>query len=196
MVMGGIRNNPVEVSERKFPVRVEAYELRAGSGGAGAFRGGLGVRRATRLLADVRLVANFERSQCLPWGLHGGQPGQGSFIELHSPDDRVEQVQKCTNHALPAGSRVVYFTGGGGGYGNPRERAIERVTDDLRRGHITPAEAESDYAVCVDQDTGQVDEAKTRSLRAGQGRSDDSGDIAADGAIETRQPHSREKREG
>ena len=196
MVMGGIRNNPVEVSERKFPVKVEAYELRAGSGGAGAFRGGLGVRRATRLLADVRLVANFERSQCLPWGLHGGQPGQGSFIEIHHPNDRVERMQKCTNHALPAGSRVVYFTGGGGGYGNPRERAIGRVMDDVRRGYITPAEAESAYAVCVDQNIGRVDERRTRSPRADQGRSDDAGETATGGASETRRPHARESREG
>ena len=195
MVMGGIRNNPVEVSERKFPVKVEAYGLREGSGGAGAFRGGLGVRRATRLLADVRLVANFERSQCLPWGLDGGQPGQGSFIEIH-PGDGVERLQKCTNHALPAGSRVVYFTGGGGGYGDPRERAIDRVVDDVRRGFITPAEAESDYAVCINQDTGRVDEAKTRSLRASHRRSDDAADYSAEDATETRHPHARETRDG
>ena len=196
MVMGGIRNNPVEVSERKFPVKVEAYELRAGSGGAGAFRGGLGVRRSTRLLADVRLVANFERSECLPWGLGGGQPGQGSYIEIHGPDDRVERLQKCTNRALPAGSRMVYFTGGGGGYGDPRERAVERVLDDVRRGYITPAEAEGDYAVCINQDTGRVDEAETRALRTGRGRSDDTGDQSAEGAIETRHPHTGETREG
>lgn len=91
---------------------------------------------------------------------------------------------------------MVYFTGGGGGYGDPRERAIERVVDDLRRGHITPAEAESDYAVCVDQDTGQVDEAKSRLLRAGQGRSDESGELAAEGAIEARHPLAGETREG
>ena len=195
MVMGGIRNNPVEVSERKFPVKVEAYGLREGSGGAGAFRGGLGVRRATRLLADVRLVANFERSQCLPWGLDGGQPGEGSFIEIHLPGDRGERLQKCTNYALPAGSRVVYFTGGGGGYGDPRARAIERVMDDVRRGFITPAEAESDYAVCINQDTGRVDEAKTRSLRASHGRSDDAACSAAADATETCQLHARETRE-
>ena len=145
----------MEVSERKFPVKVEAYGLREGSGGPERFRGGLGVRRATRLLADVRLVANFERSQCLPWGLDGGQPGEGSFIEIHLPGDRGERLQKCTNYALPAGSRVVYFTGGGGGYGDPRARAIERVMDDVRRGFITPAEAESDYAVCINQDSGR-----------------------------------------
>ncbi len=195
MVMGGIRNNPVEVSERKFPVKVEAYGLREGSGGAGAFRGGLGVRRATRLLADVRLVANFERSQCLPWGLDGGQPGEGSFIEIHLPGDRGERLQKCTNYALPAGSRVVYFTGGGGGYGDPRARAIERVMDDVRRGFITPAEAESDYAVCINQDSGRVDEAKTRSLRASHGRSDDAACSAAADATETCQLHARETRE-
>ena len=195
MVMGGIRNNPVEVSERKFPVKVEAYGLREGSGGAGAFRGGLGVRRATRLLADVRLVANFERSQCLPWGLDGGQPGEGSFIEIHLPGDRGERLQKCTNYALPVGSRVVYFTGGGGGYGDPRARAIERVMDDVRRGFITPAEAESDYAVCINQDTERVDEAKTRSLRASHGRSDDAACSAAADATETCQLHARETRE-
>ena len=195
MVMGGIRNNPVEVSERKFPVKVEAYGLREGSGGAGAFRGGLGVRRATRLLADVRLVANFERSQCLPWGLDGGQPGEGSFIEIHLPGDRGERLQKCTNYALPAGSRVVYFTGGGGGYGDPRARAIDRVVDDVRRGFITPAEAESDYAVCINQDSGRVDEAKTRSLRASHGRSDDAACSAAADATETCQLHARETRE-
>ena len=184
----------MEVSERKFPVKVEAYGLREGSGGAGAFRGGLGVRRATRLLADVRLVANFERSQCLPWGLDGGQPGEGSFIEIHLPGDRGERLQKCTNYALPAGSRVVYFTGGGGGYGDPRARAIERVMDDVRRGFITPAEAENDYAVCINQDSGRVDEAKTRSLRASHGRSDDAACSAAADATETCQLHARETR--
>ncbi len=195
MVMGRIRNNPVEVSERKFPVRVEGYALREGSGGAGAFRGGLGVRRATRLLADVRLVANFERSQCLPWGLAGGQPGQGSSIQIHLPDGRVEPLQKCTNYALPAESRLVYLTGGGGGYGDPRERAIDLVMDDVRRGYITPDEAERDYAVCVNKNSGRVREAKTRALRTSHGRSDQTAGSGMEGAAGARPPHARETRE-
>ena len=74
------------------------------------------------------------------------------------------------------------------------ERAIDLMMDEVRRGRITPAEAECDYWVCVTQETGRVDEARTDSLRSKRGRSDYAADTAAEGATEARHRHAREMR--
>ena len=74
------------------------------------------------------------------------------------------------------------------------DRATDRVMEGERRGRITPAEAECDYWVCVTQETGRVDEARTDSLRSKRGRSDYAADTAAEGATEARYRHAREMR--
>jgi N-methylhydantoinase B len=113
---------PVEVNESKSPVIFEKYELRPDSGGPGRFRGGLGTETIGYLLVDSEVQNKMIRSQCLPWGLHGGRPGAGNEARVIRPEGTEEVVPRTDRFALKAGHRVRMLTGGGGGYGPPFER--------------------------------------------------------------------------
>lgn len=113
-------NTPAEVIEAEFPVRVERMALRRGSGGAGRQRGGEGVVRDYRVLAeDISLTTMVERRLVPPWGLAGGRPGAPFRIELHRPDGTVEELRGKENRRLRRGDLVRIMTSGGGGYGPP-----------------------------------------------------------------------------
>jgi N-methylhydantoinase B len=129
-------NNPVEVFEREAPMLIERYEVRADSGGAGRHRGGLGIIKEYRLLADAKVSILSDRRRYPPWGLDGGEPGATS---LHvAVRGGVEEVlpSKVTT-TLRAGDRLIAKTAGGGGFGPPSERSSEAVTRDLSEGFIT-----------------------------------------------------------
>jgi N-methylhydantoinase B len=105
-------NTPVEVLERHYPLRIERYALRRGSGGAGRLAGGDGVERVFRFLEDASLSVIGERRLNAPWGLHGGQAGQPGRCLL---DDEV-LPPKC-ERTVHAGQRLRVLTPGGGGFG-------------------------------------------------------------------------------
>ena len=151
LLVGDMRNMPVEVEEKNYPMLVERYALRPDSGGAGRFRGGLGVVRDTRLLGPARLVASFERSQCRPWGFVGGKEGMGSTIVIRPASGEAISLQKCTNYPLAVGDVVSYRTGGGGGYRDPQERDPEDVLADVRDGLVSVNRAAKDYGVAMEK---------------------------------------------
>ena len=100
-----------------FPFRVTAYTLRRGSGGAGAHRGGDGVRRELRFEAQAVLTLMGERRRHAPWGLAGGEPGatgEDWLIRAGGPPERLPG--KVTLDVEP-GDRLVVLTPGGGGWG-------------------------------------------------------------------------------
>lgn len=112
--MTNTRLTDVELLEQRFPVRVERFCLRRGSGGAGRWRGGDGLVRELRFLRPVQLSLLTERRDTAPWGLAGGlsgAPGR-NWIDGH-------QVGGHVTLALGAGSVVRIETPGGGGYGRP-----------------------------------------------------------------------------
>ncbi|MBL8346127.1 MAG: hydantoinase B/oxoprolinase family protein [Rubrivivax sp.] len=116
--VGNARNTPVEVIEAQAPVRVEAYEVRRGSGGHGAFRGGDGVRRAYRLLQG-RAVLTYrgERHHSQAPGCAGGMPGASGAARVLRGDGRIETLGPRARVALEAGDGWVIETAGGGGWG-------------------------------------------------------------------------------
>jgi N-methylhydantoinase B len=81
-------------------------------------------------------------------------------------DGSLEPTDPCGHVVLAPGEMMLSYSCGGGGYGDPRERDPARVVTDVAEGFVTPARAEAVYGVALDQD-GQLDEARTRSLRAG-----------------------------
>ncbi len=87
---GDTHNAPVEAIENKFPYVVEEYALRQDSGGAGRQRGGLGVHRVTRMLGDVSLNTQMERTRCAPWGLFGGRDALPNKLSVERLDGRIE----------------------------------------------------------------------------------------------------------
>ena len=87
------RNNPVEVVESRVPtMRIVKYGLRQDSGGAGTYRGGLGIERVYRFLADAFITFSLERKATPPWGLNGGIEGAVNGVEITSPDGAVTHV--------------------------------------------------------------------------------------------------------
>ena len=111
-------NTPVEVLERHYPLRVERYALRRGSGGRGRLPGGDGVERVFRFLEDAALSVIGERRLHRPWGLNGGAPGEPGRCVL---DDEV-LPPKC-ERSVRAGQRLRVLTPGGGGFGRVEDVA-------------------------------------------------------------------------
>jgi N-methylhydantoinase B len=115
-------NTPVEALESAYPLRVRRYELVPGSGGQGKFRGGLGIRRDTEMLADESTISVLgERQRRGPWGLLGGRPGSpGAYRILRA--NTVKRLASKTTLTARVGDILSVTTPGGGGFGKPRHR--------------------------------------------------------------------------
>jgi len=157
------RNTPIEVLEIRTGMLIERLELRKDSGGAGRFRGGLGLRRNIRFVADGEFLSVIKKSKTKPWGLAGGlctEPN-GLYIHLDTPSER-----KVGTFRFPAvtGERCSLITAGGGGYGNPRERDPHAVLDDVLDGYVSSESAKVLYGVMIEDGTG-IDWKGTELLR-------------------------------
>ena len=132
-----LSNTPVEVLEAQHPVRVEEYSLRADSCGAGRWRGGLGVRRSYRLLADEALLQlRSDRAKYRPYGLDGGDAGQPTRNFLVKGDVTLELVSKVTM-MLARGDIIIHEQAGAGGFGDPLARDPEHIRRDFWNGKIS-----------------------------------------------------------
>jgi N-methylhydantoinase B len=133
-------NLPVEAIEMEYPLRVEEYSFVADSGGAGRWRGGLGLRRVVR---PVGYACEFsgagERFRHGPPGIFGGEAGKAGAFIVRRADGSTEKLPgKLTRLTLNPGDVVAVETPGAGGYGSAKERAKENVTEDLRSEKFTP----------------------------------------------------------
>jgi 5-oxoprolinase (ATP-hydrolysing) len=108
-----------EILERRFPVRLEAFEIRQGSGGEGAFRGGDGVRRRVRFLAPLEAALLSTRRAFAPQGLAGGGPALPGAQRLIRTDGSVLPLDGCFSVTVAAGEAIEIETPGGGGFGAP-----------------------------------------------------------------------------
>jgi 5-oxoprolinase (ATP-hydrolysing) len=108
-----------EILESRFPVLLERFALRPGSGGAGRFPGGNGVIRQFLFRQPVTVSILSQRRRTVPWGLAGGQPGQPGEIWLIRADGREIPLPACGSLSLGAGERLFIKTPGGGGFGVP-----------------------------------------------------------------------------
>ena len=108
-----------EVLEWRFPVRLEAYEIRHGSGGAGRHRGGSGGRRRLRFLAPMTLTLLSSHRRVPPYGMAGGAPGALGRQWIEHADGTLQQVGGRDSVRVGAGDVFVVETPGGGGYGVP-----------------------------------------------------------------------------
>jgi N-methylhydantoinase B len=134
---GDVQNAPIEMQELYYPVLIERHRLREGSGGAGKFRGGLGIEITVRTLCDASVNINVERTRTPPWGLFGGKSGASAKASVkQSADDCGTWLTKQPNYPLKQGGSVTFFTAGGGGYGPAAERPRELVERDRRLGYV------------------------------------------------------------
>jgi N-methylhydantoinase B len=111
-------NTPVEALEHQYPLRVRAYRIRAGSGGAGRHRGGDGIVREIELLAPCQLTLLSDRRKRGPYGLAGGGPGRSGRNSLLRRGRAIRLPGKVVIDAC-AGDVLRIETPGGGGYGDP-----------------------------------------------------------------------------
>ena len=153
--MTNTMNTPVEALESYLPLSFKAYRLRPDSGGAGKHRGGCGIERTWTLTSrKATLSVMAERHKIRPWGLMGGQPGApGVYTLIRAGGEAARLPSKCTVE-IYRGDTLMILTPGGGGYGDPMERAPELVLRDVVNGLVSPEEAERSYGVVVDPHTG------------------------------------------
>ena len=116
VAMSNTLNTPVEALELAYPLRVERYSLREGSGGAGRFRGGDGVVKEIRVLEDCRLSLLSERRARGPAGAAGGGPGAPGRTLVNG-----EELPAKATRQLRAGDVLRVETPGGGGFGRPSQ---------------------------------------------------------------------------
>ena len=137
MCQGDVQNAPVELQEIYYPVLIEHQRLREGSGGAGQFRGGLGIEIAVRVLCDAFTNINVERQRTAPWGLFGGENGAPArALVKQSAEDSGVWLTKKPNYPLKQGGSVTFFTAGGGGYGPSKERPCELIERDRKLCYV------------------------------------------------------------
>ena len=115
--MTNTRNTPAEAIELAYPLRVRRYELRRGSGGAGAHPGGDGLVREVEATCDCILTLQTERRTRAPWGLAGGSDGAPGRNAIIRADGTVEEIAAKGTWRLRTGDRVRVETPGGGGWG-------------------------------------------------------------------------------
>jgi N-methylhydantoinase B len=159
-----VMNTPVEAVETEFPVRVESYGLAQDSGGAGRFRGGLGVRRQWRILGEESVInLRTDRFKFSSPGIFGAKPAHPSAASLQSGDAPARPLtSKVAGLRLKQGDVLSMEFAGGGGWGDPLERAVERVRQDVVRGYVSREAAREEYGVVLDDDLSIEAEATAR----------------------------------
>ena len=144
MAHGDTLEVPVELQESNHPYLIEYVRLRPDSGGPGRHRGGLGLEKAYRMKVSARLTTSIERTSCPPWGLDGGQPGATGRVEVIRTDGSCQTLFKGET-GLGVGDRVLLFTAGGGGHGDPATRDDEAIARDVSLGVVSAEAAQRDY---------------------------------------------------
>lgn len=139
----GVSTMSVEATEHVGPITVWRKDLRAGSGGAGALRGGLGqtIEIEPRAGYDFWFNAMFDRVKNAARGRAGGGPGGAGRVQLADGTALNSKGRQLVRN----GQRLRLSLPGGGGYGDPKRRDRARVAADLEAGMITPEQAKTDY---------------------------------------------------
>ena len=155
-INGNCRFMPVEVYETRYPWLTEEFCLRADSGGAGEFRGGLGTQKTWRCLdAEITSSQLTDRHVHQAWGFDGGRPGAtGNTLFMQAGKTNWQTMveafgksstSKWSNVVIKPGDRVRLMTPGGGGWGAPGKRKREFIDENLAEGWITLERARNDY---------------------------------------------------
>ncbi len=168
---GDTHNTPVEAGEGRAPIFVSYRKLRQDSGGAGKFRGGLGVSQEVRLLSSGSVLSAMVRALCPPWGLYGGKEALANRFSVVRKDGAVERMKTGkTPGIIPLndGDGFLIEVGGGGGFWNALERDPERVLADVRSGYVSLEAARRDYGVVIKQEgrSFELDAKGTAELRS------------------------------
>ena len=146
MCQGDVKNTPIELQELYYPLLYECHALRTDSGGAGKFRGGIGVEVKVKPLESFFLSRNTDRIKCPPWGLLGGAEGAVNETIIQR-DGKAERLPGKFSHlSVHPGETGTFLTAGGGGYGKPEERDLKAIKRDIDLGYVSENRAKELYS--------------------------------------------------
>jgi N-methylhydantoinase B len=166
---------PAEYMETYYPLIVEEYSVRPDSCGAGESRGGCGIKKVYRFLADGSITYQDDRAMTYPYGVAGGKPGAPSKKTLvRAGGEEIEMPSKVSGVPVYEGDLLLFETAGAGGVGDPLSRDPEAVAKDVRWNLVSREAAREEYGVALD-DSGNVDASamETERERIRSGRSGD-----------------------
>lgn len=181
---GGILAQDYEMFEIHDPHYLIKHEYMIDSAGAGKWRGGLGVETEFRIdgtnVTGIAFGDGIEKG-AEAFGLFGGKKGTLNRIELQYPDGRISAAKsKEIIRDIPRGTIFYQRAAGGGGYGSPYERPVQKVLQDVINGMVSIEKARDDYGVVIKPETMTIDKMATERLRKGQANIDEKGGEEAD----------------
>jgi len=164
---GGVLDQDYEMFEQMTPHLLIKHELTTDSAGVGKFRGGLGVETVYQVGGEGTQIVTFGDGDVEPsFGIAGGGPGNLNEIVLHYPGgETYRTTSKDIVRDVPAGTIYRQIAGGGGGYGSPFERPVEKVRDEVKDGVLSLASARTHYGVAIDPSTFEILTNETTRLR-------------------------------
>jgi N-methylhydantoinase B len=165
--LGAVSRGNVEEDEIRFPWRVLVWRFTPDLMGAGRWRGGPGMHwEAVNEGADGRMVTgSTDGDEMTGFGALGGHRSPQSRTFIHRNGEQI-RVKPHSNVELKTGDRIVKFSSGGGGIGNPCERDPAAVRDDVLNGYVSHQAARDIYRVSIDPLTLDIDWPATRELRS------------------------------
>ena len=170
---GGILAQDYEMFEIQDPHFLVRHEYLKDSAGAGQWRGGLGVETIFEIYGEnVTGIAFGDgvEEEARAFGLFGGQEGSINVAELKYPDGTVKVARsKEIIRGIPKNTIFKNIAGGGGGYGDPFLRPVDKVLEDVRNELVSYDRAKKDYGVVIDQGSVTVNKEETAKLRGRNG---------------------------
>lgn len=155
---GETYNCPAEVAEARYGVTVDYLSFHDEDGGAGLHRGGKGVRIDYRIRSDnAWLTVAYTRDKVPPWPLKDGQPGSPNHILIQRANGETERYAVVSGLTLNTDDVIQVMTATGAGWGEPLERPLELVKQDVKNGYVTLEQAKKSYGVLLNPDTLEVE---------------------------------------
>jgi N-methylhydantoinase B len=148
---GGVLAQDYEMLELQTPNLLRRHEYWPDSAGSGKWRGGLGVVTEMEFEGDDNMgivYGDGVDEGARAFGLFGGCPGAANRIELELPDgSKIHPKVKDKLDGIPRGTIFRQWAGGGGGYGDPLERPVDKVMAEVRDELLSPEKAQADYGL-------------------------------------------------
>ena len=141
----GTRISPTEIWESKNPWLINKIELAKDSCGAGEFRGGLGLDLEFEMIEETFITTVVERTKNPPWGIKDGKAGRANNVQVIKKNGDKFFMPKKSGYKLDKGDKIIFLTGGGGGYGNPEFRKIEKIENDLKQEYLSKKYVEENF---------------------------------------------------
>ena len=141
----GTRISPTEIWESKNPWLINKIELAKDSCGAGEFRGGLGLDLEFEMIEETFITTVVERTQNPPWGIKDGKAGRANNVQVIKKNGDKFFMPKKSGYKLDKGDKIIFLTGGGGCYGNPEFRKIDKIEYDLKQEYLSKKYVEENF---------------------------------------------------